>query len=154
MFLEQWKEVAKRAQRFNVNQALGEIWRDPFVQDFIIALNTEGQLAFGKDARDNNLSPEYQSPDYARAKQNIPGRKAPLGIPDLKLFGSFYESFDINVLPDGFMIIADTKIHGRDFIEDYGFDIIGLSDENIQKLIEFIRPIWMAKIEEYLFSGL
>ena len=84
------------------------------------------------------------NPNYIKAKGR---RGSPDGIStNLLLDGDFYDSFDIQITSTGFVIIANTSIHGKDFVDLYGFDILGLNDENLQKLINFIREDYKEEL--------
>lgn len=132
------------------NQILSNIWKDPFVQDFIINLNTKQQL-FKGDLGNGGKMPQG-NPSYISAKGS---RGAPDGVStNLFLTGDFYDTFDIVVSQTGFTIIANTAIYGKDFIDIYGFDILGLNDENLQKLIDFVEPIFVDEVKELLFKGI
>lgn len=135
------------------NQILSNIWRDPFVKDFIIDLNTNQQLKIGKLGNGGDM-PEA-GPGYLAAKRSIIGtQNAPTDRTNLFLSGAFYETFDVIVSQTGFTIIANTALYGRDFKDIYGFDILGLNDESLQKLIDFIEPIFVREVKELLFKGI
>ena len=44
MFIDQMISLGRNASKININEVLSTIWKDPFVQDFIINLNTKEQL--------------------------------------------------------------------------------------------------------------
>lgn len=88
------------------------------------------------------------NPSYISAKGS---RGAPDGVStNLFLNGDFYRSFDVIPNKIGFLIDANTSIHGRDFISIYGLDILGLNDENTEKLIEFIKDEIIEEICDIL----
>ena len=152
MFFQAVADIGARIAKLNRNEILSEIWRMPEVQDFIINLNTEKQLRIG-DLANGQKTPELD-PNYLESKRAIYGRDVnPTPFTNFRLTGEFYETFDIKVLDNGFLIIANTTIYGRDFIKDYGFDILGLTDESIDELISYIRPIWIQKIEERILKN-
>ena len=49
------------------------------------------------------------------------------------------ESFRIKLNKDSFEIIADTNKGDTDLLQEWGRDILGLTDENLQRLIDKIR---------------
>jgi hypothetical protein len=135
------------------NQILTDIWKDPFVQDFIINLNTESQLRFGKLGNGGDMP--QAGPGYLAAKRSLIGtQNAPTELTNLFLTGAFYDTFDIIVSQTGFTIIANTALYGRDFKDIYGFDILGLNDESLQKLINFIEPMFVKEVKRRLFVGI
>jgi len=141
--------LGRNASKININEVLSTIWKDPFVQDFIINLNTKEQLFFG-DLGNGGKMPQG-SPSYISAKGS---RGAPDGeSTNLFLTGEFYSTFDIQVTQTGFVIIANTSIYGKDFKDLYGFDILGLNEENLQKLIEFIRTDYKEELSKRIIEG-
>lgn len=148
MFIDRIIKLGQNAQKVNTNEILKTIWSEPFVQDFIIDLNTKQQLFLG-DLGNGGKMPEG-SPSYIASKGN---KAAPDGVStNLFLSGEFYSTFDINILPSGFVIIANTAIYGKDFKDLYGFDILGLNEENLQKLIDFIREDYQAELAKRLLD--
>lgn len=53
----------------------------------------------------------------------------------------FYESFIISLFPEYFEISADPIKNGSNLFDDFGKDIIGLTEESLQKLREIILPL-------------
>lgn len=54
--------------------------------------------------------------------------------------GQFYESFDIIIGDEGIEITADRTFEdGNTIFEKYGIDIIGLTDENHNQVIQYIK---------------
>jgi len=135
------KQLKLNASRLDRDKILFEIWSKPFVQDKIIDLNHE-QLLQGLNGEGEILG-FYASREYARFKAGRAGRKAPFGVVDLFLNGDFFDTF--RVLPNnrGFVLDAITDLHGWDMEKRYGTQIIKLSNESLQKLIDFIRPIFI-----------
>lgn len=149
MFIDSMIRLGQNAQKVNTNEVLQSIWLDTFVQDFIINLNTRYQL-FEGDLANGAKMPEG-NPSYIAAKGS---RGAPDGkSTNLFLTGDFFDTFDIQVLPNGFVIVANTAIYGRDFKDIYGFDILGLNEENLQKLIEFIREDYKKELARRLLES-
>ena len=143
-------DLVRNVGKLRRGQILRSILKDELTQDFIIDLQQK-QLRSGKDGRGELITPEYISPDYARAKQFIPGRIAPEGTPDLFLTGNFFDTIDVIIGQTFVEIIANTTIYGRDFKDIYGFDILGLNDESLQKLINFIKPEFIEEVKRRLW---
>lgn len=149
--IERIIKIGQNAQKLNRDEILKTIWSDPFVQDFIIDLNTEQQLKIGKLGNGGDM-PEA-GPNYLAAKRAVIGRdNAPTDKVNLFFSGDFFRTFDIQVTDNGFVIVANTAIYGKDFQDLYGFDILGLNEENIQKLIQFIRDDYQAEIAKRLLE--
>ena len=138
MFIESMIRLGRNAQKLNNNDILKVIWSDPFVQDFIIDLNTNQQLKKGVLGNGGDM-PEA-SPEWLNFKRSTRGsNNFPTDKVNLFFTGDFFRTFDIQITGTGFIIIANTTIYGRDFKDRYGFDILGLNNDSIQKLIDFIR---------------
>ena len=65
--------------------------------------------------------------------------------------GEFYESFKVVPLLRGFRIEADPDKGGGDnLFDDFGEDIVGLSEENILILCRFIQPFFTEEAKKVL----
>ncbi|MCK4883747.1 MAG: hypothetical protein KAS30_02640, partial [Candidatus Diapherotrites archaeon] len=114
-------------------------------------LNTEQQLKIGKLGNGGDM-PEAD-PNYLAAKRaRIGVQNAPTDKVNLFFTGDFFRTFDIQITETGFVIIANTSIYEKDFKDLYGFDILGLNEENIQKLIQFICDDYQAVIAKRLLE--
>lgn len=128
---ERLKEVLNNAKNITVNNVMFQIWIDNDVQELIIELNTLRQLFDrGIDSKGDSLG-EY-SPFTKQLKQedNLPFDRI-----TLKQEGVFYASFKVIPLKDGFEIIADPIREDTNLFEDFGKDIVGLTEESINFLI-------------------
>lgn len=143
-------ELVRNVGKLQRNEILRDILTDTLTQDFIIDLQQK-QLRSGKDGRGELITPEYRSPDYARAKQSTPGRIAPEGTPDLFVTGNFFDTIDLVIGQTFVELIANTTIYGKDFKDIYGFDILGLNEESLQKLINFIRPEFIRETKRRIW---
>ena len=145
------KKLKVNAARLDRDKILFEMWQDPFVQNFIIDLNHE-QLLNGLNG-DGEILGFYASNEYARFKARRASYKAPFGVVDLFLNGDFFNTF--RVLPNnrGFVLDAITDLHGWDMEQRYGTQIVKLSNESLQKLIDFARPIFIGRAIQQLLEG-
>jgi hypothetical protein len=117
------------------------ILKDAEFQRFIIDLNTEEQLfEKGIDSLGASLG------DYAattiEGTANFEGKKDKGQRFDhitLKDTGEFYKSFAIKVKNGGFLIVADGRKEDTNLLEEYGKEILGLTDENFQIVIDAIK---------------
>lgn len=135
-----------------------QIWRETFtdqdIQNFIIKelIQDDQLMKRGVDDRDKIIG--Y----YSRATEIITGGRKKEGTP-YNLFdtGEFYRSMEIEVASDYFMVDADpVKVDEKGkktnlFIR-YGEGIIGLTEQNTDKLVEKIREKYLEKIEQLLFQ--
>jgi len=134
------------------NAILSEIWMDAFIQDFIIDLQKE-QLRFGKLGNGGEFP--LGGPAYIDSVRRIRGaQQKPTDKVNLLNTGAFYDTIDIQIGTSFFTLIANTTIYGDDFKSIYGFDILGFNDENLQKLIDFVRPIFIEKTLIRLLAGI
>lgn len=96
----------------------------------------QAQLQRGKDADDVLLRP-YADPEYAEYKRSL----NPLGVTDLRLFGSFYDAMRLDLYQDFVQLIStDTKykklIFGQGRFKGYGERSMDLSSANKQTYTE------------------
>jgi len=135
-------EVANKAVNLTIGQFMKELFNYADFRDLIIYLNTEKQLfQEGVNSQGVELSDigGNYNPNYA----DFTGKKA-LNHIDLKDTGAFYNSFrtflDNNNDID---IEADTiKVSERgvsDLIDRWGAEIIGLNENSITILGEFVK---------------
>lgn len=123
------------------------------VKDFIIELNTQGQLFDkGEDSLGNLL------PTYSRVTELISGGKKKAGTPfTLKDTGDFYKTFFVTVNSNGdFDINANTLKADNGQITDLediaSPFIIGLSNESKEKLSRFLVSIIQELTRKTLFG--
>jgi len=122
------------------------IFTQEVVQNYIVELNTEGQLKFGI------LSDGDILPNYSEVSQDLFGKE---DIP-IQLFdtGAFWKSFDVfNVTNTEFFIDADDEKTDENgdttyLFERYGEDVAGLTPKSIELLTKFVIP----KIQQYVIA--
>lgn len=135
-----------------------QIWRETFldqdIQNFIIKelIQDDQLMKRGVDDKDKIIG--Y----YSKATEIITGGRKKEGTP-YNLFdtGEFYRSMEIEVESDYFMVDADPiKIdetgNKTNLFIRYGEGIIGLTQQNTDKLVEKIREKYLEKIEQLLFQ--
>jgi hypothetical protein len=109
---------------------------------FIEELNRK-QLSEGKRADGKAIVPPYTQATIAIKKEN----NQQAGWVTLFDEGDFYQSIYTNVFKDSFELTADDP-KTEQLREKYGDLIFGLTPENKQKLIDHIRPQFMAKVRQ------
>ena len=149
MALERLKRLANNIINLDLDRIVNIILSDRDVQDFIINLNTEGQLFKGIDSL--GVSLDSIGGDYAASTKARKGRKGqPTDRVTLKDSGDFYKTFDIDVFAKGFTIEADTIKSGQDLEGRWGDKLVGLTKENkillVQKLKRLISNAILRKI--------
>lgn len=147
--------LADNFKRLDVNRILFDILSNPDIQDFIRVLNLRDQLFEGINSLDIELrgySPGTEATlnqlgqntfsFEGKTKKKVAGE--PIFLFDT---GDFYESFMITVNTDSLLLDADgIKEDGTDLFAEFGDDILGLTDENLQLLIDKISEAIVPKI--------
>ena len=127
--LRKWQRKFRNI-RTTINRAIVEN------QEEILDLNT-AQLEIGQDSTGANLD-DYEYDSYAKMKKGPPyNSKAPLGIPNLRLEGDFYEGFVLKKDDKDFLITSEDSKTSR-LKDKYGDNIFGLQDKNIGKAGDLI----------------
>ena len=141
-------DIIENVKGLDVNQALAFSISKPNIQFFILELNRRRQLFFqGIDAEGKLLSSiggNYTLFTLQQKQGTRPVNAANL----INLFdtGDFYDSFRIILQEDGFLIEANTIKEGTDLQDRWGDELLGLTDDSREVLIEKIQP----DIVEYL----
>ena len=148
--MNDFERLLSSIERFNVNEILREVWKNPKVQNFIIDLNTEGKptsqlFEKGEDSLGVSLG------DYSPFTKAIKAEKGQrLDHITLKDTGDFYETFNVIPFLLGFRLEANPIKEDSNLFDDFGKDIVGLNEENIIILGEFIRPFFIAVAKKRL----
>lgn len=109
------------------------------VEGEIVQMNTFEQLGRFEDSEGNKLADV--GGEYSLRTQEEKG----LGPREINLndTGDMWESFEVNPIPEGYEIDADTIKEGVDLRERWGEDIEGLNRKNEQRAEEIIeKKIW------------
>jgi len=138
----------------DIDSIVLDITRTPEFKTLVIKLNTEGlptsqlflkgQDSTGKDL--DKIGGEY-SPFTVEEKKR---KGQPTDRVTLKDTGDFYMSFEVIPFKGGFIIEADTTKDGKSLEDDWGENIIGLQDENVQLVIEFYKQAIQSRINNRL----
>jgi len=130
------EELAKKVIKLDEGDIFKTIFSSAKVQQKIIQLNTEDQLFFkGIDSKGASLG-EY-TPFTVEIKQDKGQRFENVTLRDT---GDFYASFRIRATKKYYEINANAQKEDTNLFEQYGIDILGLTDENAAKLKEIILP--------------
>jgi hypothetical protein len=137
------KNLAKNVIALDEKEIFVEVFNDPINQEFVIALNTErggfgvtSQLFDqGIDSNGNSLGQYALSTIAIKQKQGLPTDR-------ITLFdtGAFYDSFRVRVGNGEFTITADPVKEDGNLFDDFGEDIVGLTEESRNELVKFITP--------------
>ena len=140
------KQLAKRALRLKENQLLRISLKNPRLKERIIQLNTQEQLykkgidSEGRKLKSGSFSAIINDEVYAMRtifEKELKGQ--PTDRVTLNDTGDFYNSFRVNATDDEIIITAKTMKQDNDLLEVWGEDILGLTDENLQEIIDRIR---------------
>ena len=122
----------------NTDLIVNRILSRPDIQEFIINFN---QLQLGQQGI-NSLGVTLESIGGGYSTFTI-GEKQAKGqrtdIVTLLDTGEFYESMRVELSPDYFQIEADTMKDGVNLEDRWSADILGLTDKNLQTLIDVLR---------------
>ena len=143
------------AKKVNAQELLIDVLKLEEVQALIVELNTFGQLfEEGVDGEGKKLADIRQPYAFSTAQ-----RKRREGLPSdrVTLFdtGRFYESFFVNILENGDIEInATTEFAANyDIRDSYGKEILGLTEESLSKIVDFITPLFIEAFESAIFRG-
>ena len=125
------KNIAKNIQSLDEKKILFTVYKSKRVSNFIIDLNRIGQLFNqGIDTKGNVIG------RYSIVTETVYNQNKKAGTPyTLKDTGEFYDSFRFFLIPNGFMLDADTFKDGADLQERWGANLIGLTDESIEMVV-------------------
>ena len=113
--------------------------------ELIEKLNKQ-QLQEGLNS-DSNIIGLYSN----RTERINPDKKA--GTPyTLEDTGEFYDSFKVTADGEGVNIDAQRRFKTKNIFEKYGIDILGLTEENHNEIIEYLIPIIQEAILEAVFK--
>ena len=101
------------------------------IRDLIIFLNTDDQLGNDKtDSLGNSLGV------YSFATEQMSGGKKRAGEQiNLNDTGEFWDSWKVSVQAGNITIDANPFKEDTNLFDEYGIDVLGLTDENLQVLI-------------------
>ena len=144
------ERLLNNVNKFDLNDVLLAMWKRNDTQDYIIELNTEEQLYDEGIRSDGSQIGEY-TPYTKQLKSTGNGDKKIDHI-TLKDTGEFYKSFKVVPSKKGFKITANPNKDDTNLFKEFGVDIVGLTKENVLKLLDFIEPMFTKEVEKRLFQ--
>ena len=149
MFFESIFNLTDRIAKLDEGLLLRNFVSIPAVQKFILDLNRTDQL-FNKGVDSKNKALGVYAPSTINSK-NERGVPVPSDF-HITLFdtGEFYSTFVIIPGKDFFEIDANPIREDSNLFEDFGEDILGLNDENLQVLIDFFKETIQLRVREQL----
>ena len=136
--MEELKKLISVLTPLTMKKMLIKVLKEPEVKRWIIEANQSQMYEQGIDSEGKNIG-EY-TPFTKGVKQSKGQRYDHMTLKDT---GDFYKSMLLNIQNDFFDINADAKKtdeYGRiiDLLEEYGKEILGLTEENLKKLENII----------------
>ena len=149
MAFEAIRKLTDRVAKLDEGIILNRFVELPIVQKFILDLNRVDQL-FNKGVDSKNRALGVYTPFTINSK-NERGVPVPSDF-HITLFdtGQFYSTFVIIPGKDFFEIDAKPIREDSNLFEDFGEDILGLNDENLQILIDFFKETVVLRVKEQL----
>ena len=149
MFFESIFNLTDRIAKLDEGLLLRNFVSIPAVQKFILDLNRTDQL-FNKGVDSKNKALGIYTPYTINSKEER-GVPVPSDF-HITLFdtGEFYSTFVIIPGKDFFEIDANPIREDSNLFEDFGEDILGLNDENLQVLIDFFKETIQLRVREQL----
>ena len=143
------RKLTDRVAKLDEGIILNRFVELPIVQKFILDLNRVDQL-FNKGVDSKNRALGVYTPFTINSK-NERGVPVPSDF-HITLFdtGQFYSTFVIIPGKDFFEIDANPIREDSNLFEDFGEDILGLNDENLQILIDFFKETVVLRVKEQL----
>lgn len=142
------RDMANRVINLDLDTLANSILNNSDFQKFIIELNTEDQLfnenIDSRGIRLNDIGGDY-SPSIFELSRTP---KKSLTDINLKDSGDFYKSFSISVGKKSILIQADTRKGDKDLKDEWGDDILGLTDENLQKVINRLKDLLINELRK------
>lgn len=150
------KRACDTAIKLNIAFLMKQLFMDGYFKAFIIDLNTNEQLYDkGIDANGIKLRSKFAKfgryySDHTIELKKIKGE--PTDRVTLKDTGDFYHSFKLKLKDGAFVIDADTIKDDNDLIEVWGEDILGLTTESLNKIIELSIEILIPIIQKKILQ--
>jgi len=146
MAFERTKKLFNALIILDETKIINSILQNKDFQKFIISLNQNDQLFDeGIDSLGVSLG-EYS--DFTKVKKLADGQR----FDHITLLdtGGFYKSFVVTASNGGFTMTADPVKDDSNLFDDFGVEIVGLTKENLQIVINAIREKLLTKIREQI----
>jgi len=144
-------QILRDISEIDEKALLFEVLNQNKIKELIIKLNTQDQLfKRGIDSNGESLG------EYTENTQKIKASKGqPFDRVTLKDTGEFYESWEVIISDISDIIInADDEKDDTALFEKYGEDVLGLTDESLELLVQAIEPDLVGLLQEKIFSFL
>jgi hypothetical protein len=149
-FFTPLRNVLKHIISLDVDEIAFQIAQQQPLQDLVIELNTESQLFDkGEDSTGRTLESigGSYSPFTVKVKQ---AKGQPTNRVTLFDTGDFYASFVVKPYRGGFEIDANPQKDDTNLFDEWGEEIVGLNEENLQIIINFFKDAVLEQVNRNL----
>jgi hypothetical protein len=147
-------EIRKRLDKFkqlDADKMAYQLTRTGNFQDLVVELNTKDQLYNkGEDSKGERLSDiggDYSPVTMQIAEDNFRPKKSKKDI-NLYDTGDFYNSFRVTPFVGGFDIDADPIKDDTNLFSEWGVDIVGLNEQNLDKIRQEYAKYFQKEISK------
>ncbi len=145
-FFNSLKDKLQGIVDLELNEVAFKIASEKEVKDLVIRLNTQGEktsqlFELGEDSLGDSLGSYSPFTIEKKKKKGQPTNRI-----TLKDTGEFYSSFNVVPYRGGFTIKANPIKEDSNLYDDFGADIIGLNETNLQ----ILRVVYKEKTLEVL----
>jgi len=138
-------KLADNIRKLSIGELFVLTFSDQETENYVLFLNRELQLRMGILA-DGSLLPFYS--EISQEHYGKPNKRWTLYDT-----GYFYKSFDLSgVSEDHFLIEADGVKPNRDWTKYRGGNVLGLTDENKELLVQEIQPLMVKILKEKILK--
>lgn len=152
--VEALKNVINNFVSLREEVIISNVYKLNEVKDYIVELNTEGQPTSQLYEQGVNSDGQQLGNYTSRSiflKLTGTGDKKIDHI-TLKDTGEFYRSFKVEVMKNGFEIIANPLKPDNDLTDRFGKEIIGLSEQNKEILSNYLQPFILSELRKKLLD--
>jgi len=149
-----FKDLRNRLDKFkqlDADKMAYQLTRTGNFQDLVIELNTEDQLYDkGQNSKGESLSDiggDYSSVTIEISKRKGRPKKSASSI-NLNDTGDFYNSFTVTPFIGGFDIDADPIKDDTNLFSEWGVDIVGLNEQNLDKIRQEYAKYFQEEISK------
>lgn len=138
--------LAESVKEIHPNLFFNDFAKDEELKSNIVHYNTIDQLYNEGIDSDGRSLGEY-SPYTKEIKQK---NGQPFDRITLKDTGAFYDSFKVIQTQDGLLIVANSIKEDTNLRDEFGNEIVGLTDENYNKTVKEMRINAVLFLKKYL----
>ncbi len=135
-------------QEINAERVLTILIERPELEDLIIELNTEDQLfKRGVDSTGKSLGEYAASTKILKQDDGLPFDRVTLFQE-----GDFYKTWRVFMRNGDIIIEADGDKDDKNLFDVYGEEVVGLTEENLQIVIDEIKKQTPELVKQLLFA--